>query len=91
MSKRVKRWRLSDVVHAMSRAAGDDAAWSTFLRREAAMSARNHGVSATLRGWDYTLPGLLGRKPSEWSAMSDAEREALVVAEARRLKVPRRA
>ena len=91
MSKRVKRWRLSDVVFAVSVAAGDDAAWSDFLRKEAAMSARNHGVSATLRGWGDTLPGLLRVSEDTWIGITDAEREALVVAEARRLKVPRRA
>lgn len=91
MSRRVKRWRLSDVVYAMSVAAGDLAGLSATLRKSAASVAGEHGVRMTLIGWDHTLPRLLGVLPSKWIGMSDAEREALVVAEARRLRVPQRA
>lgn len=91
MASRVKRWRLSDVVHAMSVAAGDAAETVSAVRKGAARDANNYGARMTLLRWDYTLPRLLGVLPSKWLGMTDAEREALVVAEARRLKVPRRA
>jgi len=98
MGKQAKRWRLSDVVYAMSRAAGDDAWWSAHLRKAAASDAASNGVRSTLNGWDYTLPRLLGMRhdvhgtpSSEWLSLTDEEREAKIVAEARRLKVPRRA
>ena len=91
MARRVKRWRLSDVVHAMSRAAGDSPRKSAFLRYEAATYSSAHDVRRTLIGWYYTMPQLLRVSEDAWVSMTDEQREALVVAEARRLKVPRRA
>lgn len=87
----MKRWRLSDVVHAMSVAAGDAAETASAMRKGAARDANNYGVRMTLLRWFHTFPRLLGVRPSEWLAMTDEQREARVVAEARRLKVPRRA
>lgn len=87
----MKRWRLSDVVHAMSVAAGDAADTASAMRKGAARDANNYGVRMTLLRWFYTFPRLLRVSEDTWVGLTDAEREALVVAEARRLKVPRRA
>lgn len=91
MSKRVKRWRLSDVVRAMSRAAGDPESTASWLADLAADVSSLQGVEHVLRVWHLTFPRLLRTDAAAWDAMTNAEREALVVAEARRLKVPRRA
>lgn len=87
----MKRWRLSDVVHAMSVAAGDAAETASAMRKGAARDANNYGVRMTLLRWFYTFPRLLGVPVLEWLALTDEQREARIVAEARRLKVPRRA
>lgn len=87
----MKRWRLSDVVRAMSVAAGDAAETASAMRKGAARDANNYGVRMTLLRWFYTFPRLLGVPVLEWLALTDEQREARIVAEARRLKVPRRA
>ena len=89
--RRVKRWRISDVVRAMSAAAGDKAWWTSSLQKCAVRDAKDYGVRGLLYGWWSTMPRLLRVSEDTWIGITDAEREALVVAEARRLKVPRRA
>lgn len=91
MARRVKRWRLSDVVLAMSRAAGDSEGTAQWLACMAAGVSSIQGVEHVLRVWHLTFPRLLCIEGAAWDAMTDAERGALVVAEARRLKVPRMA
>ena len=93
MKKRVKRWRLSDVVRACALASE-----IRYFQENAAQIAAVLGrdserlaVRSTLRAFNLTLGDLLDVHHHRWTAMTDAEREALVVAEARRLKVPRRA
>lgn len=88
-----KRWRLSDVVRAMLVASNDtwfssnDVGW---LPRRIGKAASVHGVADTLRWFRFTFPRLLGMPTEAWLALTDEQRADLVVAEARRLHVPRR-
>lgn len=93
MSKRVKRWRLSDVVRAAA-LASEIRHFQENAAQIAAVLGRDSerlGVRSTLRAFGLTFGDLLDVPYHQWKAMTDEQREALVVAEARHLKVPRRA
>jgi hypothetical protein len=84
---------LSDVVRAMMEAS-DDPYWDGSMDSHpvrVGSHARLFGVSIALLEYGITFPKLLGVDSQTWLALTDEEREAAVVAEARRLKVPRRA
>lgn len=82
MAKRAKRWRLSDVALAMGFHPVDAATVGE--------DARAMGVGEALRLWNVSFPEAEGFTTDQWDAMTSERREAVVVAAARRLKVPRR-
>lgn len=92
MTKHVKKWRLSDVVRAMMVDSTDP--WCIerveWLPRHIGEDAKARGVADTLRGYNVTFPLLFRTTENAWLALTDEQRADLVVAEARRLRVPRR-
>jgi hypothetical protein len=109
MSKRVKRWRISDILRAVVAQPGvhDEAVRDAYgiTRGEAAdcvardlctRSSEARSAEDVIREWHAFIPYALGipRLENGFDRASDEEVERaarVLVAEARRLKVPRRA
>lgn len=101
--KKHKKWRLSDVFSALAeehaqqgRVKPSDRAHE--VAREASARRPRLGVSLTdgtvgawLDTWVFCAPVALGVEPWRWAYMTNDERCDVVVAHARRLRVPRRA